>query len=184
MSTVTQSLLTAEQFCNSPFNTKHNELVRGEVIEKMPPGGMHGNIAARLVAHLLMWAEAGNHGWVGVESGFILDRDPDIVRGPDVAFVRRDRIPADGVPTAFWNLAPDLAVKIISPSESAADVRNGIAEYLAAGSQLVWEVYPQRREIVVHTPDGIARTFHGDDVLEFPEILPGFRCTAKECFPG
>ena len=184
MSISSATTLTAEQFWASPLNNKHSELIRGEVVEKMPPGGMHGNIAARLVARLVLWAEAGKHGWVGVESGFVLSRDPDVVRGLDVAFVRQSRIPASGVPAGFWTIAPDLAVEVISPSEAAADVRDGIAKYLAAGTQLVWEIYPQRREIVVHTPDGVAQTFRGNDVLEFPEVLPGFRCTVSDCFPS
>jgi Uma2 family endonuclease len=182
MSAVTPSLLTAEQFWNSPLNTKHNELVRGEVRRKSPGGALDGHVSAEIGAQLLKWADRGEHGWTGVGSGFILQRDPDTVRGPDVAFVQQRCIPASGVPISFWNLAPDLAVEVIAFNDMAEDVRESIADYLAAGVRLVWEVHPQRQEVIVHTPDGVARTYHGDDVLEFPDVLPGFSCRAKDCF--
>jgi len=117
MSSVAQRLMTAQEFWESPVNDKHSELVRGEVVETMPPGAEHGEIAGALVEFLRHWARHGVGGYVAVEAGYILGRDPDIVRGPDVSYVRPDRIPPGGRPKAFWSIAPDLAVEIVSPSE-------------------------------------------------------------------
>lgn len=99
---------------------------------------------------------------------------PDLVRAPDVSFVRKERLPADGTPKAYWELAPDLAVEIVSPTETATEVRDKVADYLAVGTALVLVVYPARREIVAHTPDDLARTYHVADTFSAPDVLPGF----------
>ena len=91
-------------------------------------------------------------------------------------------MPDTGIPDAFWNTPPDLAVEVVSASETAGDVREKVRDYLAAGTPLVWVVYPRTQEVVVHTPDGLARTYEGDGVLEDFEVLPGFACTASELF--
>ena len=92
MSLVTPRLLTVEDLWRLPGNGKQRALVRGEVIETLPPGGRHGVIISALGTCLALWARSGPGGCVGVESGFILARDPDTVRGPDVFYVRAERI--------------------------------------------------------------------------------------------
>jgi Uma2 family endonuclease len=181
MSSVAQSLLTAEEFGQLPEDGARRELVRGEVIESMPPGGVHGAIAVALATMLRAWVGATG-GYVGVEAGYVLARNPDTVRGPDVSYVRADRIPPGGVPEAFWPMAPDLAVEIVSPGETADEVRAKVRDYLAAGTPLVWTIYPRTREVVVHTSDGLARAYSDSDVIEHPDVLPGFTCPVAELF--
>jgi Uma2 family endonuclease len=183
MGAVAPQTVTAEAFWQLPETEYQRELVRGEVVETMPAGGRHGIIAARLVFRLQTWIEQGAGGYVGVESGFILGRNPDTVRAPDVFYVRADRIPEGGVPEAFWDMAPDLAVEIVSPSESADEVREKVRDYLAAGTPLVWVVYPRSQEVLVHTPDGAAYTYSGQDILQHADMLPGFTCVAADLFP-
>ena len=182
MSSVDQQLLTAHDYWLLPENGMQRALVRGEVYETMPPGGRHGLIAALLSMLLRMWAKAGPQGCVGVESGFLLARSPDTVRGPDVFYIRADRLPAEGIPEGFWTIAPDLAVEVVSPAENAQDVREKVRDYLAAGTPLVWVIYPRTREVVAHTPDGLARTFSRSDVLTAPTVLPGFTCDVTVLF--
>jgi Uma2 family endonuclease len=133
MGSVAQRLLTIEEFGRLPEDGMPRELVRGEVVETMPPGGVHGAIAAALATMLRSWANTVG-GYVGVEAGYVLARNPDTVRGADVSYVRADRIPASGVPEAFWPNAPDLAIEIISPGETADEVRAKVRDYLAAGT--------------------------------------------------
>lgn len=182
MSLATPSLLTAEELWRLPDNGKRRALVRGEVMETMPPGGQHGALALELGTRLRVWAKRGPDGCVGVESGFILSRDPDTVRGPDIFYVRAERLSDTGIPEAYWEIAPDLAVEIVSPSESADDVREKVRDYLTAGTSLVWIVYPRTQEVIVHTPDGLARTYSGNDVLKPGDLLPGFTCRIAELF--
>ncbi len=182
MSVGMEQLLTASDYWHLPDNGMQRALVRGEVVETMPPGGRHGVIAALLISLLLLWTRTGARGVVGVESGFVLARKPDTVRAPDVFYVRPSRIPANGVPVAFWEIAPDLAVEVVSPTESAEEIREKVRDYLAAGTSLVWVVYPGTEEVVVHTPDGLARTLGVDDTLSAPDALPGFSCGVAELF--
>ncbi len=107
---------------------------------------------------------------------------PTQLRGPDVSYVRADRIPPGGVPDAFWPIPPDLAVEIVSPSETANEVREKVRDFLAADTPLVWVVYPRTKEVVVHTADDLARTYSEDDMIEYPDVLPGFSCKVAELF--
>lgn len=171
--------MTAEEFWRLPESVKRRSLVRGEVVETMPPGGLHGVLALEVSVRLHQWAKNGPGGFVGVESGFLLARDPDTVRGPDVFYVGPDRAPDTGVPEAFWDVAPDLAVEVVSPGEGADDVRQKVRDYLAADARLVWVVYPRTREVVVHTPDGLALAVGAGDTLE---AFDGFTCAVAELF--
>ncbi|MDP9312729.1 MAG: Uma2 family endonuclease [Chloroflexota bacterium] len=182
MSAVAPQLSTAEELWRLPVTDTRRELVRGEVVETMPPGGRHGAIAVVLAMLLRLWAQKSGGGYVGVEAGYILSRKPDTVRGPDVSCIRAARLPASGVPEGFWELAPDLAVEIVSPSETADEVREKVRDFLNAGTPLVWTIYPRTQEVIVHTADGLARTYSDGDVLEFPTVLPGFSCSVVELF--
>jgi Uma2 family endonuclease len=89
-------------------------------------------------------------------------------------------MPPGGIPESYWEIAPDVAVEIVSPSESAVDVREKIRDYLAAGTALVWVIYPRIREVIAHTPDGLARTYSQHEVLAHFDILPEFTCAIAE----
>ncbi len=182
MRAIAQQVLTAEELWSLPVTDTRRELVRGEVVEAMPPGGRHGAIAVILAMLLRIWTQKSLGGYVGVEAGYILHRKPDTVRGPDVSYIRADRIRTSGIPEGFWTLAPDLAVEIVSPSETADEVREKVRDFLQAGTPLVWTVYPRTQEVVAHTADGLARTYSGEDVLEFPDVLPAFSCKVVELF--
>jgi Uma2 family endonuclease len=180
MSTVTQ-LMTAEEFAALP-GSRHQELVRGEVVDLMPPGGLHGQIAITVGMLLRIWARQGPGGVVGAESGFTVEQQPDTVRSPDVYYVRPERVPEHGAPEGFWSSAPDLAVEIVSPGDTADEVRGKVSEYLAAGTAEVWVIYPRRRELVAHTPDGLARTYGPEATLVSAELLPGFSLLVQDLF--
>jgi Uma2 family endonuclease len=95
----------------------------------------------------------------------------DTVRRPDVSFVRSGReLPLDGLPEG----APDLAVEVVSPTNTAREMHQRMSDYFAAGWQRVWLVYPEHREVYIHGLAGVSRR-RGDDLLEDPEFLPGFR---------
>jgi Uma2 family endonuclease len=182
MNAVAEKLMTVAEFEKLPETEMQRELVRGRVVETMPPGGEHGPLAGDIYMLIKLWLkQQGLKGYVTVESGYYLARNPDIVRGPDVSYVRAERIPETGIPKGFWTLAPDLAVEVVSPGETADEVRDKVHDFLTFGTLLVWVVHPRTQEVIAHTPDGLARTFGKDDVLEF-DLLPGFSCTVKDLF--
>lgn len=182
MSATATALLTAEDFWLLPDHGGQRSLVRGEVVEAMPTGVEHAFVASAFVEYLRRWARETNNGKVGQEAGFILARDPDVVRAPDAFFIRKDRLPSGRFPRAFWDQAPDLAVEVVSPSETAEDVREKVRDSLAAGTPLVLVAYARTREVIAHTPDGLARTYREGDTLTNPDILPGFACQVSALF--
>jgi Uma2 family endonuclease len=182
MGTATIPLLTAEDFWLLPEGERRLILVRGVVVEEPLPGGEHGAIVATFGALLVKWARERSAGAVGVRAGFILARDPDSVLAPDVHFVRADRLPAGRVPARFYGLAPDLAVEVVSASDTAEDIQEKVRDYLAAGSSLVVLVYPRTRMIAAHSTIGLGQTYREDEAFSDATVLPGFSCRVAELF--
>lgn len=147
-----RSLVTAEELFELPDDGYCYELVDGDLVRMTPAGAEHGAVTA-LVGHVLQ-EYADTHGCVccGAETGFILRRAPDVVRAPDAAFVSRERVPKSGIPKSFLPFAPDLAVEVPSPNDRFSDVHIKIADYLAAGTRLVWIVEPATRRVHVRVP--------------------------------
>lgn len=154
------------------------ELVRGELIMTPPASVRHGKFAARLVRVLSTHIAEHNLGEVyTAEPGFELASAPPTVRAPDVAFVQRERIPPEGEPEGFWAIAPDLVIEIISPSETAQMIHEKVADYLQAGTQLLWVVYPTSQTVMEYCPPMDARRLTIEDDLDGSDVVPGF------CYP-
>ena len=179
--TTQKTLLTAEEFylfcCQ---NDGRYELVDGEVLEMAPPNDEHGEIASNVVTSFNIYSRLRGIGRSRVETGYTLRRAPDTVRGPDVSFVFQPRVEGRG--SGFPSGAPDIAVEVVSPSDTAAEMARKVAEYLAAGSQRVWVVYPVARRVVIHRADGSVVSYGGDDVITDEELLPGFSLPLSEVF--
>lgn len=176
----TRTLITAEQFFEMPDDNLRHDLVDGAVWSMSLAGGKHGAVAMRLGYLLFAHVNAHALGTVAAaETGFVLARNPDTVLGPDVAFVRASRVPQEGVPRGYWPLAPHLAVEIYSPGDRPGEMARKVAAYLRAGTQLVWVLYPARRMVVAHEPDGMSRTLTDDEVLDGGQVVPGFTCPVR-----
>lgn len=172
-----RTLLTAEDFFRLYSHKEgHYELVRGEVIEMAPPGGVHGGIAANITSALHPYVRQHNLGRVVVGSGLCLECRPDTVRGPDVAFIRRERIPEEGLPHAFFRGAPDLAVEIVSPSDTAAELETKVHDYLRNGALRVWVVYPDSRRVLVHRSDGSGQWWRNITSGDSPMTTESLKC--------
>src|SRR5262245_45537477 len=118
-----ERLLTAEDLFLISSSDCREELNQGVLVRMPPTGALHSRLAVRIGRLLDEHVEAGQLGEVfGADTGFVLARDPDIVRAPDAAFVAREKVPATGVPATFWEGAPDLAVEVISPSDRVDDL--------------------------------------------------------------
>lgn len=182
MEMTTKTLFTAEDLWQLPEGGRWYELVKGELIEMTPPGSMHGKVALRLARHLQAHVDAYQLGEVMVESGFRLESEPDTVRGPDVSFIAADRVPPEGLPDGFFPGAPDLAVEVVSPGDTNAEIQDRVMDYLTHGTRLVWVVRPRRRTVTVHSPDGTACVLSEADVLDGEDVVPGFTLFLQELF--
>jgi Uma2 family endonuclease len=180
MSTATQ-LLTADDLWHMPDDSLKHELVRGELLTMAPAGSEHGFISNRLAARLTMFVEARELGCVfNADTGFVISRDPDTVRAPDTAFVSQSRIPATGLPKKFFPGAPDLAVEVISPSDTLEEVEEKVGDWLAAGTRLVWVFNPRRKTVTVYRTEDTAQILRATDELDGGDVIPGFRCSVNE----
>ena len=159
------------------------ELIRGEVIRMSPSGGIHGKLTIRIGVLLDSYVRPRRLGIVcGAETGFILERDPDTVRGPDASFVSQDRVPPEGEPEGYWPFAPDLAVEVISPNDLYREIEQKVEEYLKAGVRLVWIVNPGTRTVTVHRPPSAVHILRVDDRLTGEDVIPGFEAAVSEVF--
>ena len=116
------------------------------------------------------------------ETGFLLSRDPDHVRAPDVAFVRRERVEAVGYTHGFFPGAPDLAVEVISPSDRYTEVDEKVAEWLAAGTSMVVVVNPRNRTVRVHRPTTDSVLLTEEDTLDGGDVVPGWEMPVADIF--
>lgn len=115
----TDKLMTADELLRLPADGQRHELIRGELRTMAPSSGRHGWAGMRIGVPLGQYVDANGLGLVFLaETGFWLERDPDLVRAPDVAFVRRERVLPTGEVEGYWPGAPDLAVEVISLERS------------------------------------------------------------------
>jgi Uma2 family endonuclease len=175
--------LTAEElFLVTSDQDERHELERGSLVRMPPPGALHGQICSQ-IAHLLReHAATWGAGVVCVDTGFILARGPDTVRGPDVSFVARERIPSDGVPVGYWSLAPDLAVEVLSPWQRVGELDARIAEYFAAGTRLLWVVHPNTRTVHAFRSPSSVEILTEEREIDGGDVLAGFRCHVRRFF--
>jgi Uma2 family endonuclease len=181
--------LTAEEFFDlvqRPENeNRWLELVRGEVIELPPPQMPHGIVQGNTARILGNYAFKVRRSYVATEAGVVLERDPDTVRGPDVALYD-DAEHFDDVVPKYAEVPPLLAVEILSPNDRADQVTRKITDYLQSGVALVWLVNPESREVTVYPRDNGPRLYTEKQTLTGGNVLPGLKCKVADLFrlPG
>lgn len=180
---VSGRLVTADELFRMPDGGSRHELVRGELHTMSPAGFEHGAIIMNIASPLAAHVRAHALGVVcGAETGFMLASDPDTVMAPDVAYVRRERMPSSGRPRGFWRGAPDLAVEVLSPTDAPREVEDKARAWIEAGARLVVLVDPRSRTVAVHRPNGPRSALSGSDVLEGEDVVPGFRLAVADIF--
>lgn len=168
--------VTAEQLLGLELAGKRAELIRGVVVVREPPGYHHGEVVSELAYRLTHHVKAEGLGRVlAAETGFKLAADPDTVRAPDIAFIRAERLPAPP-PVGYASLAPDLVVEVLSPSDRPGAVLAKVADWLDAGTRLVWVIDPGRRVARVYRADGSESVVGPGGLLDGEDVIPGFRC--------
>jgi Uma2 family endonuclease len=176
--------MTAEELMQLPAHGQGYELIAGELHEVLPSEGpersVAGDLAGRIGAYLEQHPNVRGDVFAA-GTGFLLRRNPDVVRAPDVAFVSGDRLPLARVPS-FPQLAPDLVVEVVSPSDSACGLHEKIDQWLRAGSRLVWVLYPATTTGMCYQADRTARLLRADDAFHGEPVLPGFACRLGELF--
>jgi Uma2 family endonuclease len=176
-------LLTLEDFERLPEEDAYRlELVRGRAVREPRPGARHGWIVRKLYRALDAHLEENELGIVINETGFLLSVDPPTVRGPDLAVITSESLPREGIPEGFWTRPPDLAIEVLSPSNSAVEIHEKVLDYLTSGTRLVWVVDPHTRTVTVYGSRHESHLLTLGDDLEGGEVLPGFRIALADLF--
>jgi Uma2 family endonuclease len=161
------------------------EIINGRWVEMPPMSAYAGIIASRLVSYLSDFARAHGLGEAVTDVLFRLPLQRDRNRRPDGAFVSYHRWPK-GRPFAeddnAWNVVPDLAIEVISPTDPAEELLEKVEEYFEAGVRLVWIVFPRRRIIHVYESLSQIRGLTRADELDGGKVLPGFRLALATLF--
>lgn len=183
---VVATRVTADDVASLEGDGYRYDLLEGDLIRVSPAGFRHGRLAAEIARRLGNFlAQHPDLGVVvGAETGFRLSREPDTVLGPDAAVVRTDRLPRFEDQIGFLELAPDVAVEIVSPTDRWTTVSGKVDAYLAAGVRLVWVIEPGPRAIRVYSAEGPEQRLQADrgDVLRAEAVLPGFSLALAELF--
>ncbi|HUR80773.1 MAG TPA: Uma2 family endonuclease [Thermoanaerobaculia bacterium] len=167
---------TAEELLAMPRKPGY-ELVEGELRAMSPSGFRHGTIISRIDGHLRAHVDAHLLGEVtSGEAGFVLARQPDTIRAPDVGFVRAERVTET---TGFFPGPPDLAIEVISPSDRENDVAAKTLEYLRAGTRAVVLIDPETRAVAVHRTSGVTQIAN---ILTVDEVVPGWSLPLADLF--
>lgn len=172
------TLMTADELLRMPDDGYHRyELVRGELRTMSPAGGDHCGIAALIVVSLGSYVKAKNLGKIyTADPGFWIERNPDTVRAPDVAFVRRERV----VKTPrFIEGAPDLAVEVVSPSDTYTEVEEKALQMLEAGTLAVIVVIPKTQSARVYRKGKLEVL---TDAIIVEDVVPGWSMPFSEVF--
>ncbi len=181
--TTNPKLLTAEDLLELYSKGVRGELIQGVLCETMPAGGQHGKIAAILIYKLMNIILPQRLGTViGTDAGVLLDRNPDVVRVPDVAFFSVEKLALDAVITGYYEVVPDLVVEIVSPGTTNVESYDKVRMWLSFGVSIVWEVFPSRRSVNVYQLNRPTIILDEDDTLDGGEVLPGFSCPVREIF--
>ena len=185
MPTVTQELLTAEEFSRlpNPIDGSRQELVRGEVITMPPPSHVHGRVQQSIGLRLGIYLLQHPMGQITQNSGIITETGPDSVRGPDVSFWSLERMPLDAEPVVYANVAPDLCVEVLSPGNRPRRMQEKIREYFASGVRMVWMVNPELRTVTVYRHPEEGKTLWEDATITGDDVIPGFSCRIADFFP-
>ena len=175
--------LTAEEFLHLDDGGAPTELVRGQIVEFKLPYTAHGYYCCRIATFLGTFVDQHQLGRIGGGgAGVVTERDPDTVRGPDVAFYSYERIPRGQLPKGYWLATPELVVEIRSHDDRWKDILHKASEYLSAGVLTVAVADPQTQRVHLYSADREMTVLNVDDELTFPDILPGFAVPVKKLF--
>ena len=182
-----KKIFTADDLLNlseSASDGRCYELVEGKLYEMPPPSPRHGEVTSNIGFPLQTHVRQYRLGRVlAGDPGFVLGRNPDTVRGPDVAYLSYQRFPAnEELAIRYGDFVPDLAVEVVSPSDTRPYLLQKMEAWLAAGVGVVWIVDPRRRQAAVHSADRDSVLLHSDDTLDGSPVLLGFTCQVADFF--
>ena len=177
-----KTLMSLAEFERLPDDGMLHELNEGELVKVVHPKFRHSDVAHRIYDEISWFLRGQPLGRVLFEAGYVLSQDPPTLRVPDVSFLSAERL-RNVSPDDWIHGAPELAIEVVSPPDSAEDLDQKVRQYLASGTRSVWIVYPRTETVHVHRPNENPVVIAGEERLAEPAILPGWSMTAGDLFP-
>ena len=175
--------VTADELLELSSRGFRGELIRGVLCEAMPPGVDHAQIAAEISGELRSFVKPRRLGRVlAGDPGVKIERNPDTVRAPDVAFISAGLLPLDQRNPGYSEVMPELVVEVKSPNDGRWTLYDKAQMWLRHGVRIVWLVYPEERTVEAHHAEQGVAVYGEDDELEATDVLPGFRCKVGPLF--
>ena len=179
----TTSLISADELLRRSSDLERCELIAGELRMMSPSGWPHGKVVGNL--HGLLWRHIREHDLgllFGAETGFLIARNPDTVRAPDIAFISKQQALAQESEEGYWPGAPELAVEVLSPGDRTGEVDEKIEAWLEAGTAAVWVVNPKLRTVTLYQSTHSVQVKKSGQILDGNPVVPGFSCPVDELF--
>lgn len=182
MSTST-AMMTAGELLELPRGQYRYELINGELKTMSPSSHDRGRIAMRIGSSIaeFVWRNKLGEAYAA-ETGFLLATEPDTVLAPDAAFISAKRAREGRNKKGFWVGPPDLAIEVLSPSESGPMVRRKVGDWLRFGATQVWIVNPKKKSVTIYRSSSESTTFTRDETIEADDLLPGYRIAVRDIF--
>lgn len=174
---------SAEEFETLAATLGPCELVRGEVVHLSPAGFDHSRSVSKLAFLIESWCATTKAGrTLSGEAGLIVERDPDTVRGADVAYYSYTRLPRGATPSGFLETPPELIAEFVGKGHGWRELVEKAGEYLHMGVDCVWVFDPKKRTVHIFKPDAEPIAITANATLSESSVLPGFSCTVAEIF--
>ena len=180
--TISDRVYTPDDLLRLP-DGKRFELVDGQLVEQ-DMGILEGRVAYLITGIIAAYVEPRQLGsGFGSELGYrCFPFDPNKVRKPDASFISAARLTADMFTSGFAEIAPDLAIEVVSPHDPYREVETKVDEYLRAGVRLIWVLNPERQLVRIHRLDGTVSEVSRGGVLSGEDVLPGFSTPVAPLF--
>ena len=183
MTTTREKLLTADDLLELHSKGVRGELIRGVFCETMSAVGEHGEIVMNLGMLLGVFVKPRRLGRLaGSDVGVRLERDPDTVREPDLAYISAEKMPLDVRATTYYEVIPDLVVEVASQSDTLQSINDKARMWLGYGVRMVWVAFPNSRSVDVYPAEGAVFTRSAGDTPDGGDVLPGFSCAVRDIF--
>ena len=183
MTTTREKLLTADDLLRLDGEGVRGELIRGVFCETMSVVGEHGEIVMNLGGELRNFVRPRRLGRLtGSDAGVRLERNPDTVREPDIAYISAEKMPLDVRATTYYEVVPDLVVEVASQSDTLQSINDKARMWLSYGVRMVWVAFPNSRSVDVYESEDKVFTLSEGDTLDGGEVLPGFSCAVSDVF--
>lgn len=180
---ISESLLTIEDYLALPDNSSPNELVRRKIVPLAVPTPRLGEICGHIVYLISRYLDARDLGHlVCNDSGIITEHDPDTVRGADVAFYSYNRVPPGPLPQGYLSVAPELVFEVRSPTDRWGRILAKVSEYLEAGVTVVCVLDQMTERCHVYRNEAEIQVVRPEEELVLPDVLPEFRVVVRRFF--